>query len=191
MPFCLLGIILCRPFIPPMRCESMKYRLIRLVVGVPIIFSLYFLCILSEGPEMREASWFSILRAIPEIPSFTPLILRAKRTGFSASRAQFRYYCRFISSISFVLARLSVSRFANYFATHRLISRLFNWRVVDRLGPSMRPVVALFVGGWVFCVAPHVFIRLKLFKAPKVLQTAQKAAQQTAQQLLSFEVKQE
>lgn len=43
VPFCLLGFILCRPFIPNMRCESLKYRILRVIVGVPIIFSFYFL----------------------------------------------------------------------------------------------------------------------------------------------------
>jgi len=80
VPFCLLGFILCRPFIPHMRCESLKFRLIRLFVGVPIIFSLYFIY----------------------------------RLG----------------------------------------------------GPAMRPIVATFVGGWLFCVAPIVFMKLKLVQPP-------------------------
>jgi len=80
VPLCLLGFILCRPFIPNLRCESLKYRILRVIVGVPIIFSFYFI--------------------------------------------------------------------------HRLG------------GPSMKPLVALSVGAWIFCVAPLVFLKLSLVKPP-------------------------
>jgi len=52
VPFCLLGFILCRPFIPNLRCESLKYRIIRVIVGVPVIFSFYFIHRLG-GPSFR------------------------------------------------------------------------------------------------------------------------------------------
>jgi membrane-associated phospholipid phosphatase len=82
VPFCLLGLMLCRPFIPKMYCTSFKYRMIRMVVGVPIIFSFYFL--------------------------------------------------------------------------HRLGGRAWT------------PLIATCVGGWIFCVAPLVFLKLHLVRPDSV-----------------------
>jgi membrane-associated phospholipid phosphatase len=43
VPFCLLGIILARPFLLDLQCSSAKFRVYRVLVGVPFILVLHLL----------------------------------------------------------------------------------------------------------------------------------------------------
>jgi len=47
VPFCLLGLILARPYYLQLQCDSPKYRVIRLLAGVPFIFILQLLYMMS------------------------------------------------------------------------------------------------------------------------------------------------
>jgi len=46
-PFCMLGMLLSRPFFLQLQCESTKYRVIRMFVGVPVIASVQLLYLIS------------------------------------------------------------------------------------------------------------------------------------------------
>lgn len=47
VPFCLLGIILARPFLMELQCNSAKFRVYRLLAGVPFILVLHLLYIVA------------------------------------------------------------------------------------------------------------------------------------------------
>jgi len=48
VPFCLLGVILARPFFIHIQCNSIKYRVIRFAAGVPIILLVLALYLISH-----------------------------------------------------------------------------------------------------------------------------------------------